>query len=117
MQVWGHWGIALMISLASGLNTLILYALFRRRRGPLNESLLARQFITHFLLAAALGSCLFVLSQGLASAPGSLMTLPHVGQLAAIIAVGSGLYLALGFVFKVEEVQTLGRLVKRQLTG
>ena len=116
MQVWGHWGIALMISLASGLNTLILYALFRRRRGPLNESLLARQFITHFLLAAALGSCLFVLSQGLASVPGSLMTLPHVLQLAAIIAVGCGLYLALGFVFKVEEVQTLGRLVKRQLT-
>jgi hypothetical protein len=45
------------------------------------------------------------------------MTLPHVLQLAAIIAVGCGLYLALGFLFKVEEVQTLGRLVKRQLTG
>lgn len=115
MQVWGHWGIALMISLASGLNTLILYAIFRRRRGPLNEALLARQFATHFLLAAALGGCVFGLSQPLASVPGSLMTPLHLAQLAAIVAAGSGLYLMLGFVFKVEEVWALWRLVRRKL--
>ncbi len=115
MQVWGHWGIALMISLASGLNTLILYAIFRRWRGPLNEALLVRRLVTHFLLAAALGTCLFVLSQGLATAPGSLMTPLHVGQLAAILTVGSSLYLVLGFVFKVEEVQLLGRIIRRKV--
>ncbi len=115
MQVWGHWGIALMISLASGLNALVLYAIFRHRRGPLNEALLARQFATHFLLAAALGVCLFALSRGLAASPGPLLAPGPVLRLAAILLAGGGLYLALGFVFKVEEVQLLGRMVRRRI--
>jgi peptidoglycan biosynthesis protein MviN/MurJ (putative lipid II flippase) len=114
MQVWGHWGIALMISLVSCLNTGVLYVIFRRRLGPLNESLLARQFGTHFLLALALGVCLFVLSQSLAAAPGSLMTLGRLAHFAGVMAVGGGLYLVLGLVFKVEEVKTLVRLVRRR---
>lgn len=114
MRIWGHWGIALVISLASCLNTSVLYVIFRRRLGPLNEPLLARQFGTHFLLALALGGCLFALSQSLATAPGSLMTLRHLLQLAGIMAVGGGLYLVLGLVFKVEEVKTLVRLVRRR---
>lgn len=116
MQVWGHWGIALMISLASGLNTLVLYAIFRHRRGPLNEALLARQFATHFLLAAALGTCLFVLSRGLAATPGALLAPLPMLHLAAILLAGSGLYLTLGFIFKVEEVQLLARLLGRSTT-
>ena len=117
MHVWGHWGIALMISLVSGANTLILYLIFRRRRGPLNEALLARQFTKHLLLATALGICLFVLSQPLATAPGSLMTPLQLLQLAGVMVVGGAIYLTLGFFFKVEEVKTLGRMVKRKMAG
>lgn len=115
MQIWGHWGIALVISLVSCLNTGVLYVIFRRRLGSLNESLLVRQFGTHFLLGLALGGCLFVLSQSLATAPGSLMTLRHLGHFAGIMLVSSGLYLVLGFVFKVEEVKALGQMVRRRL--
>jgi putative peptidoglycan lipid II flippase len=114
MQIWGHWGIALVISLVSCLNTGVLYVIFRRRLGPLDEPLLARQFGTHFLLALALGTCLFVLSQSLAAAPGSLMTLRPLTQLAGIMAAGGGLYLVLGLVFKVEEVRALGGMVRRR---
>jgi len=32
------------------------------------------------------------------------------------MTVGGGLYLALGFLFKVEEIVTLGRKVMRRLT-
>lgn len=115
MQVWGHWGIALMISLVSGVNTVILYLIFRHRRGPLNEPVLVRKFTTHFLLATALGVCLFVLSRPLATAPESLMAPMPLLQLAGIMGVGGSLYAILGFLFRVEEIQQLGKLVKRRL--
>ncbi len=114
MQIWGHWGIALVISLVSCLNTGVLYVIFRRRLGPLNEPLLVRQLRTHFLLALVLGGCLFGLSRSLAAAPGSLMTLGHLLHLAGIMAVGGGLYLVLGLVFKVEEVKALGGMARRR---
>ena len=104
-----------MTSIVSYLNTVVLYAIFRHRCGPLNEPLLARRFVTHLLLAAALGVCLFVLGRPLTAAPGSLMTLAHVLRFAGIMVVGGGLYLALGFLFKVDEVVTLGRRVTRRL--
>ena len=43
------------------------------------------------------------------------MTPLHLAQLAAIVAAGSGLYLILGFVFRVEEVWALWRLLRRKL--
>ena len=43
------------------------------------------------------------------------MTPLHLAQLAAIVAAGSGLYLVLGFVCKVEEVWALWRLLRRKL--
>ena len=52
------------------------------------------------------------MSQPLASVPGLLMMPPHLAQLAAIVAAGSGPYLLLGLV---EEVWALGRLVGRKL--
>jgi putative peptidoglycan lipid II flippase len=114
MQLWGHWGIALVTSIVSYVNTIALYLIFRRRHGPLDESLLVRRFMTHFLLAMALGVCLFVLGRPLADAPGSLMTPARIFHFAAIIVVGGGIYLALGFLFKVDEVVTLGgRVVRR----
>jgi putative peptidoglycan lipid II flippase len=107
MQIWGHWGIALVTSIVSYLNALVLYAIFRRRHGPLNEPLLVRRFGVHLLLAAVLGVSLFVLSRSLALAPGSLMTLPRLFQFVGTLAVSGGLYLVLGFLFRVEEVQML----------
>jgi len=115
MQIWGHWGIALVTSIVSYINTAVLYAIFRHRHGRLDESLLMRRFAVHLLLAAVLGVCLFVLSQPLAEAPGSLMTPTHLLRLAAIMTVGGGLYLALGFLFKVEEIVTLRRKIIRRL--
>ncbi|MBI3798282.1 MAG: murein biosynthesis integral membrane protein MurJ [Deltaproteobacteria bacterium] len=115
MQIWGHWGIALVTSVVSYLNTAVLYAIFRYRHGPLDEALLARRFITHLLLAVSLGMCLFVLSRSLTVAPGSLMTLARLFHLAVIMMVGGGLYLGLGYLFKVEEIRTLAQKVRRLL--
>jgi len=114
MQLWGHWGIALMTSLVSYAHTAMLYLIFRRRHGPLDERVLARRFVTHLLLATALGICLFLLGRPLAQAPGSLVTFPHLLYFAMIMVVGGGLYVACGVVFKVDEVQTLRRLILRQ---
>ncbi len=116
MQILGHWGIALVTSIVSYVNTFVLYAIFRHRHGPLAEPLLARRLAVHLLLATILGACLFVLSQPLAAAPGSLMTPARLLHFAAIMAVGGGLYLGLGFLFKVEEIVTLGQKVTRRLT-
>jgi putative peptidoglycan lipid II flippase len=115
MQIWGHWGIALVTSIASYINTAVLYAIFRYRHGPLDEPLLARRLAVHLLLATVLGACLFVLSRPLAVAPGSLMTPARLFHFAVIMAVGGGLYLALGFLFKVEEIVTLGRKIMGRL--
>lgn len=116
MQLWGHWGIALVTSLVSYVNTLALYAIFRHRHGPLDEPLLARRFVTHLLLATAVGVCLFVLSRPLTAAPGSLMTPTSLLHFAGVMAAGGGLYLGLGLLFQVDEVVSLSRGVKRRLS-
>jgi len=117
MQVWGHWGIALVTSLVSYLNTLVLYVIFRRRHGPLDEGTLLRSLGAHVLLAMVLGGCLFYFSQPLAAAPGSLMTGERLLRLAGILAAGGGVYLVLGLLFKVEEVRTGVRVLKRAVRG
>ncbi len=115
MQYYGHWGIALVTSIVSYVNTLTLYWVFRHRHGPLDESLLLRRFVSHLLLSAVLGSVLFVLSRPLASAPDSLMTPRHLLQFAGVLAGGGGVYLGLAYVCKVEEVIAIGQKVKRRL--
>lgn len=115
MHVWGHWGIALVISLVSYVNTLVLYLIFRHRYGPLDEGLLLRSLLTHLTLAIILGGSLFYLGQPLAKTPGSLMTVEHVLDLAGIVAIAGGLYLALGLLFKVEEIRALIHMIKRRI--
>jgi putative peptidoglycan lipid II flippase len=115
LQVWGHWGIALVTSIVSYVNTLVLYVIFRRRHGPLDEPFLVRRFFTHLLLAVVLGVCLFVLSRPLVAASGSLLTPMHLLQFAGILTAGGGLYLALGFLLKVEEVMSVSQKVIRRL--
>ncbi len=113
MQVWGHWGIALVTSLVSYLNTCILYVIFRRRHGPLDEATLLRGLGSHVLLAGVLGGCLFFFSYPLATAPGSLMTGARLLRLVSILVAGGGIYLVLGLLFKVEEVRTGVRVLRQ----
>ena len=113
MQIWSHWGIALVTSLVSYLNTLVLYVIFRRRHGPLDEGTLLRSLGAHVLLATIVGGCLFFLSQPLSAATGSLMTLERLLYLAGVLAAGGGVYLVLGLLCKVEEVCTLVRMLKQ----
>ena len=114
MQLLGHWGIALVTSIASYINTAVLYAIFRHRHGPLDEPLLARRFAVHLLLAAALGACLFVLSRPLVTVPGSLLTPTRLLYFAGILTAAGGLYFVLGLLFRVEEVMVLARKVRRR---
>ncbi len=111
MQMWGHWGIALVTSLVSYVNTLVLYAIFRRQHGPLNEALLGRRFLIHLLLAVALGVIVFLLGQPLSTMSGSLMTPWRLLYFVGVLVVGGAMYLALGLVCKVDEVTSLCRRV------
>lgn len=115
MRFFGHWGIALVTSIVSYVNTLVLYTIFRRHHGALNEPLLTRRFMTHLLMAITLGVILFVLGQPLVTAPDSLMTPTRLLQFAGILAAGGGAYLVLGLLFKVEEIVTLSRKVTGKL--
>jgi hypothetical protein len=87
--------------------------IFRHRYGPLDESLLARRFLIHLLLATVLGACLFVLSRPLGTIPGSLLTPMHLLYFAGILTAAGGLYFVLGLLFKVEEVMVLARKLRR----
>jgi putative peptidoglycan lipid II flippase len=109
MQLLGHWGIALVTSIVSYVNTIVLYVIFRRRHGSLDETLLSRRFFTHLLLSAVLGLVLFVLSRPLARASESLMTPLHLLHFVGVLAVSGGVYLGLAYFFKVEEVLVLSR--------
>jgi putative peptidoglycan lipid II flippase len=117
MQIWGHWGIALTTSIVSCLNTLVLYLIFRSRHESLNESLLARRFLTHLLLSIALGACLFVLSRPLTTTPESLTTPVQLLHFAGVVLVSGSLYLALAYLFRVEEVITLLQKAGRRVPG
>lgn len=116
MQIWGHWGIALVTSVVSYINTVVLYLIFRHRHGPLDEPRLARRFVVHLLLATALGVCLFVLSRPLVTVPGSLMTPIRLFHLTGVMAIGGGMYLGLAYLFRVEEVMTLSQKIGRRLS-
>ena len=115
MHVLGHWGIALVTSLVSYVNTLVLYAIFRHRHGRLNEQELGRRFLVHFLLAVILGVILFVIGRPLATTPDSLMSPVRLLHFAAVLIGGLGAYLALGYVGKVDEIMTLSQKVIRKL--
>jgi putative peptidoglycan lipid II flippase len=114
MQVFGHWGIALVTSIVSYVNTIVLYLLFRRRHEALDEALLLRRFVTHCSLATALGIVVFFLGRSLAVAPGSSLSPFHLLQFAGVLLAGGAVYLALAYLFKVEEVMALGRRVFRR---
>lgn len=114
MQVWGHWGIALVTSLVSYANTLVLYAIFRHRHGPLNEAILLRRFFVHLLLASALGVTLFLLSRPLVTMTGSLMNSLRLLYFSGILVAGCGVYLTLGWVCKVDEVVALCHRVRQR---
>src|SRR5207253_1295215 len=109
MQFWGHWGIALVTSIVSYVNTLTLYGIFRHRHGPLNEPFLLRRLGTHLLLSVVFGVVLFVLSRSLTTAPETIVTPLHLLHFAGVLAAGVGVYLGLAYVFKVEEVMALSR--------
>lgn len=115
MQLFGHWGIALVTSIVSYVNTIVLYLIFRHRHGPLDEPLLLRRFMTHFLLSVVLGVVLFTLSRPLASAPGSLMSPVQLLRCAGGLGIGGAVYLGLAYIFKVEEVLMLSRRILRRL--
>jgi putative peptidoglycan lipid II flippase len=114
MQALGHWGIALVTSLVSYANTAVLYAIFRRRHGPLNETFLLRRFFAHLLLSAALGVILALLSRPLATLTGPLMTPHRALYFLGILVAGGGAYFALGLACKVDEVVVLSRKVRRR---
>ena len=117
MQVLGHWGIALVTSLVSYVNTFVLYAIFRHRHGPLNERELGRRFLIHFFLAATLGVILFVAGRSLATTPESLMSPLRLLHFAAVLTLGIGAYLALGYVCKVDEIVSLSRKITRRFSS
>ncbi len=115
MQWWGHWGIALVTSVVSYLNTFVLYGLFRRRMGALNEAVLLRRFGVHLLLACALGVILWLADRWLASVFGIRTISAQVLHLGGVLAIGGTAYLALALLFRVEEVTTLTRLIGKRL--
>lgn len=117
MQIFGHWGIALVTSIVSCVNTLVLYVIFRRRHGALDEALLFRRFISHCGLAAVLGGVVFFLGRSLAVAPGSLLTPLHLLQFVGVLLAGGVVYLALAYLFKVDEVLAMRRLVAKRFRG
>src|SRR5581483_2855439 len=113
MQVLGHWGIALVTSLVSYANTFVLYAIFRRRHGPLNERVLGQRFLVHLLLSMVLGVTLFVAGRPLATTPDSLMSPFRLLHFAAVLALGAGTYLVLGYACKVDEIVSFSRKITR----
>jgi putative peptidoglycan lipid II flippase len=114
MQIFGHWGIALVTSIVSYVNTVVLYLIFRRRHGALDEALLLRRFVTHCSLAIVLGVVLFFLGRSLAVAPGSLLSPRHLLQFAGVLLAGGSTYLALAYLCKVEEVLALSQKILRR---
>ncbi len=105
MQVWGHVGIALVISAVSYINAAVLYFIFRTRYGPLDEGSLLKTVITHLTLATFLGLFLFELCNRFLDASRS----PWDGQsllvFGGIILSGTIAYLIAGWVFRVGEIR------------
>ena len=116
-----HGGLALATSLASYLDLTMLYLIFRRRLGGLDEGRLALSLARTTLAALGMGAACWWLAREFA-----LATTPSFPWLVAgvmlTIAAGTGIYLGLAWLLRageVEEVYTLitGRRAAEQISG
>ncbi|MEE9234167.1 MAG: murein biosynthesis integral membrane protein MurJ [Candidatus Acidoferrales bacterium] len=105
-----HGGLALATSLASYLNFLILYMIFRRRLGAVNEARLAFSVGRALAAAAGMGALLWLLRTEWSwmSAPGLAQLLPAC---LATVAAGMASYLALAWLLRAEELSEVYTLV------
>ncbi|MEE8201958.1 MAG: murein biosynthesis integral membrane protein MurJ [Candidatus Acidoferrales bacterium] len=105
-----HGGLALATSLASYLNFLILYMIFRRRLGAVNEARLAFSVGRALVAAAGMGALLWLLRTEWSwmSAPGLAQLLPAC---LATVAAGMASYLALAWLLRAEELSEVYTLV------
>jgi len=115
-----HGGLALATSLASYLNVIILYLVFRRRLGAVDEGRLARSVARTAVAAAALGVICWLLRHELGLLESSGVAL--VGRCLATVAAGLISYLAAAWLLRAEElgeVYTLitGRRMKKKFPG
>ncbi|MDA2913098.1 murein biosynthesis integral membrane protein MurJ [Acidobacteriia bacterium AH_259_A11_L15] len=105
-----HGGLALATSLASYLNFLILYIIFRRRLGAVNEAHLAFSVGRALAAAAGMGALVWLLRTEWSwmSAPGLAQLLPAC---LATVAAGMASYLALAWLLRAEELGEVYTLV------
>ena len=113
-------GLALATSLASYLNLALHYIAFRRRVGPVEERHLGVSFARTAAAAAGMGLACWLLRVqfGLLEVSGFAL----VSRTVAAVAAGMGIFLALAWLLRAEElgeVYTLvtGRRVKAELPG
>ncbi|MFQ5724003.1 MAG: murein biosynthesis integral membrane protein MurJ, partial [Terriglobia bacterium] len=105
-----HGGLALATSLASYLNFLILYLIFRRRLGAVNEAHLAFSVGRALAAAAGMGALVWLLRTEWSwmSAPGLAQLLPAC---LGTVAAGMASYLALAWLLRAEELGEVYTLV------
>ncbi|MBI2956763.1 MAG: murein biosynthesis integral membrane protein MurJ [Acidobacteria bacterium] len=105
-----HGGLALATSLASYLNLILLYALFRRRVGPVGEGRLAASLLRTCAASAGMGVLCWFLSAELA-----LMQVANfavlLARFVATLAAGLGSYLLLAWLLRAEEMSEVYTLV------
>ena len=116
-----HGGLALATSLASYINLVLLYLIFRRRLGGVDEGRLVLSLARSTLAALGMGAACWWLARefALATTPNFLWL---VGGVALTITAGLGVYLALAWLLRADELSEFytlvtGRQIKKKEAG
>ncbi|MFQ5662280.1 MAG: murein biosynthesis integral membrane protein MurJ [Terriglobia bacterium] len=114
-------GLALATSLASYLNLGVLYLIFRRRLGAVDEARLGLSLVRTFAATAGMGVVCWFLRGEFNLVEVSSFALLVVGCLATILA-GVGVYLGMAWLLRAEELSELhtlitGRRMQEKLAG
>ncbi|MGH9804123.1 MAG: murein biosynthesis integral membrane protein MurJ [Candidatus Acidiferrales bacterium] len=117
----GHGGLALATSLASYLNLVLLLLIFRRRLGGVDEGRLALSLARTTMAALGMGAACWWLAREFALT--TTASFPWlVGGVALTIAAGLGVYLALAWLLRADELSEFytlvtGRQLKKKAAG
>ena len=115
VQPFGASGLALAYSISGLLSMAVLGICLRRKIGPYGGKALWKSAIQSFMASVIMGIAVWLTAQGLEQGLDMSYKAAQIGQVLVSVGVGTVVYTVMVLFLRMEEAQTVVRIVKRKL--